>query len=156
LKRKVNAVSFTPKYDSLEDRIRLSINYDDIQNRVDFMITRSLILKLFPLLDEYMFKYYDIELTSQSPVAPSIKEQIKENKTTSATDGANLELYKQEDELLEEISFSYIASKKLTVLNFKSKNSEAIAKLDANLIKQVFAIIKSSIPFFSWGISHNL
>ncbi len=155
--KKITAINFTPKYDELEDRIRLSINYDDIQNRVDFMITRAFILKLFPVLDEYMMKFYDLDLIPEvNPSHDIKKEKVKSSNSTSVTDGTNLELYKQEDELLKEIKFSYVKNKKTSIIKFQSKNSEAIAQLDSNSMKQVFAIIKSTIPFFSWGISHNL
>jgi len=157
LKKSVNADNFTPKYDEVEDRIRLSINYDDIQNRVDFMITRSFIIKLFPVLDEYMSRHYSLDLSPQVSVSAPVATQNKPDaKLTSPTDGANLELYKQDDELLTEMNFSYNPKNKITMITFSSHNSQAIAKLDSHLMKQVFLILKSSIPFFSWGISQNL
>ena len=157
MSKQITAISFTPKYDELEDRIRLSVNYDDITNRVDFMITRSFILKLFPVLEEYMLKFYASELSQQvtSPNPPT-KESIQNNEATSLTDGINLELYKQEDELLKEVKFSYDKNNNLSVIVFISKDSEATARLDEKSMEQVFTIIKSTIPFFSWGISHNL
>ena len=154
--KKISAISFTPKYDELEDRIRISINYDNLTNRVDFMLTRSFILKLFPVLDEYMFKFYDADLTIMSKTSDEIKEKIKDSKETSITDGVDLELYKQEDELLLEVKFSYVKETKLTIITFVSKNTEATAQLDVNSMKQIFIIIKSTIPFFSWGISQNI
>ncbi|MEA1891819.1 MAG: hypothetical protein U9N33_03810 [Campylobacterota bacterium] len=158
MKKNITALSFTPKYDELEDRIRLSINYDDIQNRVDLMITRGFVLKLFPILDEYMLKFYNIDLTTSNDIdmnAPA-KEKVKNNNATSLTDGANLELYHQEDELLIEVNFSYTKATRLSIIKFRSKSSEVTAQLNATSMKQVFTMIKSSIPFFSWGISHNL
>jgi len=156
LKKKINAFSFTPKYDEKEDRLRISINYDDLQNRIDFMMTRSFVLKLFPTLEDYMFKFYEVAEVPQVISQENIQKNIKEDKTTSMTDGSNLELYKQEDELLLEVQFSYVKNTKMTIVKFHSQNSEAIAQLDANSLKQIFSIIKSTIPFFSWGISHNL
>lgn len=149
-------MSFTPKYDELEDRIRISINYDDFDNRVDFMMSRSFVLKLFPILDDYMLKFYEMDL---NPVqAPQVNKEgvFKQDKSTSLTDGSNLELYKQEDELLIEVKFSFVKKTKTTIVVFESKSTQATARLDANSLKQIFTIIKKSIPFFSWGISHNL
>lgn len=159
MKRKVNALSFTPKYDELEDRIRISINYDDFENRVDFMMTRSFILKLFPVFDDFLFKFYDSDTISlDASLAPveKVKKMIKEDKATSVTDGSNLELYKQEDELLVEVKLSYIKDTKMSLIQFESKISEATAQLDQNSLQQIFTVIKSTIPFFSWGISQNL
>jgi hypothetical protein len=159
LKREVVALTFTPKYDIVEDRIRLSINYNDIKNRVDFMITRAFILKLLPYLDEYMFKFYNTELTASTNI-PELKDvdekKIPVSTSTSKTDNTNLELYKQDDELLITVNFSYIKKTKISILKFQSENSQAVAQLNGESIKQVFMIIKSTIPFFSWGISHNI
>ena len=40
-KKTILANTFTPLYDELEDRIRIVVNYQDIQNRIDFVITRK-------------------------------------------------------------------------------------------------------------------
>jgi len=156
LKKNITALSFTPKYDELEDRIRISINYDDFNNRVDFMMSRSFVLKLFPILDDYMLKFYETDLNIVQTPQVDQKEMIKQDKSTSLTDGSNLELYKQEDELLVEVKFSFIKKTKNTIVMFESKSTQATAQLNAASLKQIFAIIKQSIPFFSWGISHNL
>lgn len=156
MKRDIKAISFTPKYDELEDRIRLSINYDDIQNRVDFMMTRAFILKLLPTLDEYMQRFYNLDLAPVKPAQTNTKEQAQSSESTSLTDGANLELYAQGDELLIEVKLSYVKKTNISIVQFISKQSVATAQLDANAMKQVFTIIKSTIPFFSWGISQNI
>lgn len=157
--KKINAISFTPKYDALEDRIRISINYDDLNNRIDFMMTRSFMLKLFPVVDEYMLKFYGTELSIQSTKSVMAPSQKKENimsiTSTSVTDGSNLELYKQQDELLLEVKFSYVKNTTSSVIEFISKESNATARLNSNDLKQVFTIIKSTVPSFSWGISHS-
>jgi len=154
LKRQISGLSFTPKYDELEDRIRLSVNYDDYSNRVDLLITRSFILKLFPILDEYLIKYYksdlpEVELSINDRVTKDQEENI------SVSDGSSLELYKQEDELLLEINFSFIKENSKTLVQFVSKSSVTTAQLDEKSLKQVFSIIKTTVPFFSWGISQN-
>ena len=156
MKKEIKAVSFTPKYDVLEDRVRISINYDDISNRVDFVMTRALVIKLFPILDEYMFKFYDESIGVHMP-----SPQIQENKPTvenqtSVTDGSDLQLYKQADELLVEVKFSFIKQTKKTNLSLISSSSVASTQLDGASMKHIFEIIKSTIPFFSWGISQNI
>jgi spore coat protein CotH len=155
MKRSVNALSFTPKYDELEDRIRLSINYEDMTNRVDFMLSRAFILRLFPVLDDYMMKFYESDLEVQKNFKEAIKENIGKDKTTSMADEANLTLYRQEDELLVDLSFSHLKKNNKTLIKFHSQKTEASVELDAKAMKQIFTIIKSTIPFFSWGISYN-
>jgi len=154
LKRQISGLSFTPKYDELEDRIRLSVNYDDYSNRVDLLITRSFILKLFPILDEYLIKYYKSDLPEvELPINDRVTKDQEEN--ISVSDGSSLELYKQEDELLLEINFSFIKENSNTLVQFVSKSSVTTAQLDEKSLKQVFSIIKTTVPFFSWGISQN-
>ncbi len=158
MKRKINALSFTPKYDELEDRVRISINYDDIHNRIDFMMTRSFVIKLFPTLGEYMLNFYHLNLVvaPKTHINNNVQKIIKDTNSTSRTDGINLELYKQEDELLIEVKFSYNKETKMSIVQFHSQGSEVTSHLDENAMKQVFTIIKSVIPFFSWGISQNI
>ena len=156
MKKNITALSFTPKYNELEDRIRISINYDDFDTRVDFMMTRSFVLKLFPILDEYMLKYYAMDLNTLQIQESKPGMMIKQDKSTSQTDGSSLELYKQKDELLIEVKFSFVKKTKSTIVVFESKSTQATARLGADSLKQIFTIIKQSIPFFSWGISHNL
>ena len=89
---------------------------------------------------------------------PQVNQELvtKQDKSTSLTDGSNLELYKQEDELLIEVKFSFIKKTKTSIIVFESNTTQATAQLDGYSLKQIFTIIKQSIPFFSWGISHNL
>jgi hypothetical protein len=157
LRRNITALNFTPKYDELEDRIRISINYDNFENRVDFMLTRSFIIKLFPVLDDYMVKFYNHHIQSSTPPVQVVNEMVHaEDNATSITDNSNLELYKQQDELLKELKFSFVKDSKMTILVFESEHTQATAKLSESDLTQVFKVIKASIPFFSWGISHNL
>ena len=154
MKRQISGLSCKPKYDELEDRIRLSVNYDDYSNRVDLLITRSFILKLFPILDEYLIKYYKSDLPEvELPMNDRVTKDQEEN--ISVSDGSSLELYKQEDELLLEINFSFIKENSKTLVQFVSKSSVTTAQLDEKSLKQVFSIIKTTVPFFSWGISQN-
>ena len=152
----IQALSFTPKYDELEDRIRVVVNYEDINSRVDFMMTRSFILKLFPTLEEYMIKFYrgDIEIAVITPEV--MKEKIQNEESTNETDTTNLELYKTNNELLLEVSFGYVEASKKSIIKFKSANVEVVSQLDEHSIKQIFSMIKSVIPFFSWGISQHI
>ena len=154
--KSIQALTFTPKYDELEDRLRVVVNYEDAHNRVDFMMTRSFILKLFPTLEEFMIKFYsgDIEIPVITPEV--MKEKIKTEASTNMTDITNLELFKTDNELLLEVSFGYIAASKKSLIKFKSANVEVVSQLDEESIKQIFSMIKSVIPFFSWGISQHI
>jgi hypothetical protein len=148
MKKSITAKTFTPIYDSVEDRLRLVINYQDIQNRVDLMITRNFILDLIPSAEEFMAKHYDIGNFEQETIA-----ETKEG-ATSKTDNVNLELLKTDEELLREVNFSYDPNSKHTTLRLSSKNITAITQVDGFMMGQIIQVIKSAIPYIKWGISH--
>lgn len=149
MKRNIIAKTFTPIYDELEDRLRLAINYEDIGNRVDLMITRSFILNLIPSAEEFISNHYGVV-----DLQTNTKEPTKDGSTTK-TDGANLELLRADEALLIEVNFSYDPSSQHTTLSLSSTNITAVAKVDALVLQQIFQIMKSAIPYIKWGISHN-
>jgi len=150
--KNIAAQTFTPIYDQVEDRLRLVINYQDIQNRVDFMITRSFILNLLPAAEEFMDKHYIEDIVAPS-VEPSTKQ--KNDEGLSQTDGVNLELLRTSEELLLEVNFSFNTSTQQTSITFSSKNIQSVAILDSFMMQQTFKVIKSAIPYLKWGISHQ-
>lgn len=159
--KNIIAQTFTPTYDPIEDRIRLAINYQDAQNRVDFMITRSFILELIPTIQEFIFKNYpdedyDFTISKNSNNSQSQTEDKKQNSDfVSPTDSTNFELYRQDEELLREINLSCDPNTKLTTLTLSSQNNKAQTQLNFLLLTQITDIIKSAIPNIKWGISHH-
>jgi len=149
MKKNITATTFTPIYDELEDRLRVVINYQDIQSRVDFMITRNFILNLIPSAEEFIAKYYgavDFEISSKIET----KDKFK-----SKTDSVNLELLRTNEELLTEVSFNYDVNSKKTVVTLTSNSIVAKADLDGFMLAQIFQVIKSAIPYIKWGISYH-
>ena len=159
--------TLSPSYDKTEDRIRLSINYQDIQNRIDLMLTRALLLDLLPSLEEYIEKFYfeNTEIKTNT----FQKKQIIKEKTTSTkaqnhiekeqikkTNMDDLYLYKNTQELLQTITLNYNKESKITTLTFISnKDTKVIAKCDEVTLKNISNALKKTIPYFSWGISQN-
>jgi len=159
--KQIIAKTFTPTYDELEDRIRLTINYQDIANRVDFMITRSFVINLVPSIDDYIMKFYGDNLvdemmtqvqTPQSPVNNQNTDRAKDT-NLSKTDKGDLNFLRTSGELLIKIDLSFHPKTKQTTLLFSSKETQVKATLDANSFQQIIKIIKKSIPNFKWGIS---
>lgn len=142
--------TITPRYDEIEDRIRLSLNHKDIQNSVDFMLTRRFILKLLPSYEEYIYKVYDEQIQTEN-----IYTTTKYN-TLRITNHTELKPYQDNPELLLGIQFSFIQKDKLTVLKLSTKHTEATATLNYESLINIFALIKSAIPHFDWGISQNI
>jgi len=155
--KKIIANTFTPIYDEIEDRIRLVINYQDLNNRVDLMITRAFILNLIPATDEFIMTHFPEDgLYEETPSINTIKPtNFDSEKNLSKTDGINLELYKTDEELLREVNFSHNIKNKITTIKFSTNKTITIANLDYNMLKQITKTIKSSLPYFKWGISSN-
>ncbi len=149
MKKNIIAKTFTPMYDEVEDRLRVVVNYQDAQNRVDFMITRNFVLNLIPSVEEFISAHYGVD-DFESPMQSEAKQKI-----TSKTDNTNLELLKMDEELLREVNFSFDKNLKQTTLTLNSKNSTAKAQLNGFMLMQIFKIIKSAIPYIRWGISHH-
>lgn len=152
--KNISANTFTPIYDQVEDRLRLVMNYQDIQSRVDFMITRSFILNLIPAAEEFIDKHYPDEILLNDTTVKT-NFNVQENTGVSKTDNTNLELLRTQEELLLEVNFSFDINTKQTVITFSSKNVIAKAVLDSNTMQQTISVIKSSIPYIQWGFSHN-
>ncbi|MEA3383712.1 MAG: hypothetical protein U9Q20_03425 [Campylobacterota bacterium] len=151
------ANTFTPMYDNIEDRLRVVINYDDLKNRVDLMITRGFILNLIPSIDDYIFQYYEIEVEIETedkqPIQNENNKSSKNKQTISKTDNTNLNLYKQDDELLLKVDLTYLKESKQTLIVFSSKETIVKSQLDSEMFQQIIKIIKSNIPYMKWGIS---
>lgn len=153
MKKNITANTFTPLYDELEDRIRVAINYQDIHNRVDFMITRNFILNLIPSAEEFMTSHYgvaDFKVAAQADINDNTQ-----NKALSKTDNVNLDLLRTSEELLLEVNFSFDKDSKQTLLTLSSKNIVARASLDSFMLQQIFKVIKSAVPNIRWGISYH-
>ena len=166
--RVITAKTFSPVYDEREDRIRLAVNYQDIYNRVDFMVTRSLILYLIPAVNGYMDKYYKDDLGedpwAEEPI-PQINDITKEKPGKQAkkddlqpikyTDTSDMDLLKTPDILLEKIDLRYNPGSKNTTFIFYAKDITVKSILDYITFKRVIQALKNSIPIFKWGISKS-
>ncbi len=150
--KQITANTFTPVYDPIEDRIRLSVNYQDVHYRVDLMITRAFAIDLLSSADDFILQHYaECPKKRNNPVNVEPKGAVPEK-----TDSVNFELYKRDDELLREVSFSYRQDSRISVVAFKSVKTAAIAVLNEHTIRQLFDSIRSVIPRFAWGISAAL
>ncbi len=149
MKREIIANTFTPIYDEVEDRLRFVINYQDVYNRVDLMITRSFVLNLIPSAEEFLMTHCAIEEPKYN------FEEKKENEGTAKTDSINLVLLQTNEELLLEVNLSFEKNTKQTLLTLSSKNIKAKAQLDCFMLQQVFRVMKKAIPYIKWGVSHH-
>lgn len=157
ISKNITIQTITPVYDKMEDRIRLSINYQDIQSRIDLMITRSFILELIPSMEEYVDKYYPNIYTEGKKEIDSSSDQeknIQNDTPLFETSAEDLELYKGREDLLYTLNLSYDNVTQKTTLQLISKNKfNANLVLDVTLFQHIIQSIKNSIPQIAWGIS---
>jgi hypothetical protein len=147
--KKIIADTFTPLYDAIEDRIRLVINYQNIDSRVDLMITRSFILEFLPTMDEFVLNHYGLEnITIETK---NKDPEVSPSSTT--TDNIDLELYKKQDELLTKVDFAFYQQTQQTQLKLYTTDTQIEAPLDKELLKNLLRVIKASVPYINWGIS---
>ena len=145
MKRKIiEAKTFTPLYDEMEDRIRLIVNYKDPYNRIDLMITRAFIIKMVPFLEDYLERNIDNFLLQNEKIEKELKYKI-------ITQKDYLDLIIKE-ELLKEINLSLLKDKFIILSTFISENTEVKAYISANFLKELLISLKKVIPKYSWGI----
>lgn len=157
--------SLTPTYDKVEDRIRLCANYQDIQNRIDFMVTRAFMIDVLFSLDKYLLTYYPKQVISDKAIQTT-RDTTKPTETNNSTStrlskknitntvNEDIELYKNTEDLLVNLQIQYNKTNQLTTIEFTSKqNHQATLVLDALNFQQILWSIKRTIPTGQWAIS---
>ena len=135
----IQAKTFTCFYSEKEDRLLLTINYEDVQNRVDFWITRAFLLKLLP----HFFDY-------------TTKIELKDDKTlpnTSSTDTSTFVLTQKTPLLLESVDITPLENDSLQLV-FKNVEHTVycIATFDTAGFNAFAKLITSTPPKNEWGI----
>lgn len=135
----IEAKTFTCQYDEKEDRLLLTINYEDMNSRVDFWITRAFLRKLLP----HFFDY-------------TTKLEVKEDKTlpnTSSTDISTFVLTQKTPFLLESVDITPLQNNYLQLV-FKNLqyNVNCLANFDIIGFNAFAKLITSTPPKNEWGI----
>jgi len=135
----IEAKTYTCHYIDKADRLLLTINYQDIEKRIDFWITRAFLVKLLP----YFFDYVMVE-----------KEETTNNaQSTKPTDNSTFALTQQKPILLESIDFEALDNNGMKiVLKNLEKNIYCVAVLDKNRFKSFVELLTKTAPTFDWGI----
>lgn len=142
----VQAKTFTCIYSEKEDRLLLTVNYQDAKNRVDFWLTRNFLIKLLP----HLFEYIGSDTQTQKPDLPSAQPATAQTPTDSAT----FTLTQKVPVLLESIDITKLENGYIQfVLKNLEKNIYATATLDPTLFSQVIKVITTAVPTFGWGIN---
>lgn len=153
----VQARSFTSTYDSAEDRIRVVINYDTYEQRLDVWLTRALFIKLIPMLDEFI-ETHEIKTEVQTVSKEQKKATIQATfqGAQQATDTSTLAVMEKEPLLLRSVDMSFIATTGDFVILFKTDTVHAKSTLKANHARVILRSIFNAAPHIAWGISPRL
>ena len=144
--------TLTPIYDKVEDRIRVSINYQDIHNRIDIFITRSFLL---PSIEEFIYKHYPNEPILEDEEIVITNTPKQNNNSFSQTNQEDLTLYQNKEDLLLTVNLSFHKESNLTILTFITKENYTLTlNANAEMLKNILKAIKNSIPKTAWGIGY--
>lgn len=153
----IQARDFTSTYDATEDRIRVVINYNVYEKRVDLWLTRALFLKLLPMLEEFIEKY-EVK-TQPKPVSKEEKKATFDAAFQSAqkkTEMSTLAVMEKEPLLLKSVDMSYVGERGEFVLVFKTDTLHAKAVFKPSNARVVMRSIFNAAPHIAWGISPRM
>ena len=140
------AKTFTCKYDPKEDRLLLTLNYQSPEERIDFWVTRSFLLKLLPI-------FFDI-----STLSPATSQQDRLPKTSlmstleSPTDTSTYLLTYKKPLLLESVDFSRENTNTKILFKNLEQGIHYEALLDSSSLDSVVKLVLNNVPKYEWGI----
>lgn len=160
-KKHLTANIFSTFYDEIEDRIRITVNYNSYESRSDLVLTRSLVIQFLPVLNKYIQKYYkeyleDTVKNSFDDISSDLQNLHSNNnkkQKLNFTNETDLNFLKKEDELLTQIQMHYNIKTKSTTLQLHSRKTLAKAILDESSFIRTVNSIKYVIPVYKWGLS---
>lgn len=148
MKKLVEAEKFTAWYDAVEDRLRLVVNIDKPEARVDFWITRRLFLTLITQLDEF------IEPKSLGE-EDSIDKLIKKGDEATKSKDSNQDKSSEDINvsLLRTLNVSWNKKSKKVSLKLISDEYEVEANLDIVAMRAFMRMLLMQAPSVEWGIN---
>jgi len=169
-----NATNLTFSYDKREDRMFFIVNHSDINNRIDFFVTRRMIIKILDAFDlilindcdngkvfKDLYKNQEV-LKTEAIIKKEIKkpekqllkkEEVKWEKSINTND---LNFTKTKESLILD-SLSYTISGDNIIFKFITKNKTlAISNMNKVTFQRTVSSIMRVVPFLEWGISPHI
>jgi len=147
----ITAKTFTAQYDGREDRIRWTINYNDPYQRIDYMISRAMLLRLFPVLEQILPE-------GARAIRPERNAPLRNG--LAPTDSAALERTRDpEAPLLERVDFTHHPKAATYTVRFYAapeRHADTEATLNLDDLAKVTGILLGAVPFVAWGIAPNI
>ncbi len=164
MKTLVEAEKFTAWYDAVEDRLRVAVNMDRPEARVDFWITRRLFLSIITQLEDFIDpksiglekKDIDkmIEKGSPSPKSVDTDSEGDMSRKESGKESRDNSIRKDtEASLLKTMNISWNRKSGKVSLNLISDEYEAEASLDTASMTALLRMLLMQAPAVEWGVS---
>ncbi|WNZ00164.1 hypothetical protein SUSP_002581 [Sulfurospirillum sp. 'SP'] len=133
--------TFTCTYSAKEDRLLLTMNYQEINERVDFWLTRSFLLKLLPI-------FFDLT-TEQLP------PQASPASSNTSTDASTYVLTQKAPMLLESVDFQKLTDNRHRIVFKNIENAtSAEAFLEQVNLESFVQLLLNTTPKYEWGMYH--
>jgi len=167
---KVENLTFS--YNQREDRILFIINHSNANQRIDFFVTRRMMLQLLEAFDNILINYCDNgkvfkdlynnqeELVSSKILSKDEKKEDKKEQNIHWEKSVNtkdLDFTKTKDPIiLDSLSYSVSSSKNITLKFISSNKTYAISVMDFTMFQKTLSSMMRVIPFVSWGMSPHI
>lgn len=150
----IQAQKFTFQYDRAEDRLKMLINYDSVEARVDFFVTRAMLFKLIPAIEQLLIK-----AQTQTPEANlHVNTKATRLATKQKTDTSTMQLLEnQRIFLLEKVDFQYnTKNSSIAMMLYAKSEQQCVAQFTSENFSQVMNAMIGAVPHTSWGMASNI
>ena len=168
----INVNNITFSYNQKEDRMLFILNHSNLNQRIDFFVTRRMLIQLLESFDMILinhcdngkvFKqlYFEQEVLEKSEIIMKnkLKNQKSEDKSKTWEKSINtkeLDFTKiNEPLLLDSLSYS-ILKNNITFKYISNNKILAISKMDTIMFQRTLSSMMRVIPFIAWGISPHI
>lgn len=152
-----NIAAFTFKYDQLEDRLLLVGNLKSQESRIDFWLTRKLVLRLLngvqELVDKTAASIQQVPKEHKSQLAQFHHDQAKSNLSIEREDQ---KLVPDAPRLLTRIDISYNHEQYQLTFFSTEPDPLAVSVLTYDELHQILHLIHKGALSLEWGASPNL
>ncbi len=161
----IQITNLTFSYNSQEDRLIFTINHNNYNERIDFFVTRKMIIDLLHGFDNILInlcdngKLFKQLYKDQEPLKSETKqEQPKEQKWEKPISDGELNLTKaKEPVLLDALSYTTHPNTNLMTFKFISNGEPlAVSTMNCELFQKTLSSLMRIIPFVAWGISRHI
>jgi len=177
----INVNNITFSYNQKEDRMLFVLNHADAKQRIDFYVTRRMLIQLLDSFDKILinncdngkiFKQLYLNQEELKISKPKIEENNKKNinkvekkdslpkeikQTWEKSINTNELNFTQINEPILLDSLSYIIINNDITFKYISNNKVlAISKMNTTTYQRTLSSLMRVIPFMSWGISPHI